>query len=77
MVKKAAKLAVYVDVMINVKNHQLPAASLAEVALQLCNRRIIERKFAGGHSVLIQNKEIFAPTRQRSNSLRKNVTSLL
>lgn len=64
--------------MINVKNHQLPAASLAEVALQLCNRRIIKRKFAGeGHSVLIQNKEIFAPTRQRSNSLRKNVTSLL
>jgi len=33
VVKKAAKLAVYVDVMIRVKNHQLPAAILAEVAL--------------------------------------------
>lgn len=35
VVKKAAKFAVYVDVMINEKNHQLPAVILAEVALQI------------------------------------------
>lgn len=35
MVRKAAKLAVYEEIIIIVKNHQIPATIRVEVALQL------------------------------------------
>lgn len=38
-VRKAAKLAVYDEIMINVKNHQMPATILVETALQVQEHR--------------------------------------
>lgn len=40
-VKNAAKLAVYDEIMINVKNHHMPATILVETALRLNGMMII------------------------------------
>lgn len=40
-VRNAAKFAVYEEIMINVKNHQVPATILVESALKKKTRNII------------------------------------
>lgn len=49
VVKKATKLALYVELMIIDQNHQLPAVILAEVALQSeSNGRLVLGQLGGG-----------------------------
>lgn len=41
-VKKAAKLAVYDEIMISVKNHHIPATIRVDIALQIFRTILIE-----------------------------------